>query len=191
MKLFAPFHAAMPLFFTKNTLAFMRAMMYNFCMKIFRYKFTRLMYIFIAVAMVFGAAVFAITLWQVIDFGLEHSAIQAATIVRYVLQFFVSVSLFVIALLFFTSSYYAVDGKKLKTSLGFLKSSYNIEKIDTVLLDRTTGKLSVMFEDESCINVVIESEKYEQFVQSILDVKPSIEYSIKSKTSTEDDDKKA
>lgn len=177
--------------FTENTLDFTRAMLYNLHMKIFRYKFTKLMYAFIAVAMAFGIAVFAITLWQVIDFGLEHSAIQAATIVRYVLQFFVSVSLFVIALLFFTSSYYAIDGKKLKTSLGFLKSGYEIDKIDTVLLDRTTDKLSVIFEDDSCINVVIDSDRYDKFVQSILDVKPSIEYSIKSKTSTEDDDKKA
>ncbi len=177
--------------FTENTLDFTRAMLYNLHMKIFRYKFTKLMYAFITVAMAFGIAVFAITLWQVIDFGLEHSAIQAATIVRYVLQFFVSVSLFVIALLFFTSSYYAIDGKKLKTSLGFLKSGYEIDKIDTVLLDRTTDKLSVIFEDDSCINVVIDSDRYDKFVQSILDVKPSIEYSIKSKTSTEDDDKKA
>ena len=165
-------------------------MVYNSAMRIFKYKFTRAIRIIIIVMLAIGVTAFGITLWQTIAYGLEHSAVKAFTIAKYVLSFIVSVALTVISVLFITSSYYAIDGKQLEMSFSFLKSKYNIDDIDAIILDRTADKLSIVFENESCLNVVIKPEQYSDFVQAVLNVKPSIEYSIKSKTSTGDDEEK-
>lgn len=161
-------------------------------MKIFRYKFTKLIYALIGVIHALSVAGFAITLWQVLRYGLESSANPTFTVIRYILMFIVTVALFVILLSLLISSYYAVDGKTkmIITSFGFIKSRYEIAKIDAVTLDRTTNKLTVTFEDGHFIVIVVKDEWYEDFVQAILDVNPRIEYSIKSKTSTGEDDEK-
>ena len=181
-----------PPFWRKITLIFAAALLYNHGMKIFKYKFTKLIYALIGVILVLSVAGFAITLWQVIDFGID-TANPTFTIIRYILMFIVTIALIVILISLLISSYYAVDAKSktIKTSFGFIKSSYDIKTIDTVMLDRTTNKLTVVFEDEHFIVIVVKEEWYEDFVQAILDVNPKIEYTIKSKTSTNDDEKNA
>ena len=159
-------------------------------MKVFKLKFTRTIYIILGFVLAVGAAVFALTLWQVIDFGLRHSAMPAFTIVKYVLMFFVSVALIVIGVLFLTRSFFAVDGKKIKLSFAALPTTYNAEDIDAVVLDRATDRLSIVFKDEKCIFVTISPEKYTDFVQAVLEANPAIEYSIQSKTSTGENVKK-
>lgn len=161
-------------------------------MKTFKYKFTKLIYALIGVGMAASVVVFAITLWQVIEFGLESSAVPTFTIIRYALMFIVSVALFAILLSLLISSYYEVDKKNkvIKTSFGFIKSRYDIENIDAVTLDRKTNKLTVVFKDEKFIVIVVKEEWYEEFVQAILDINPRIEYSINSKTSTGEDNEK-
>lgn len=173
-----------------NTVAKRAKLVYNRAMKVFKLKFTRTIYIILGFVLAVGAAVFALTLWQVIDFGLRHSAMPAFTIVKYVLMFFVSVALIVIGVLFLTRSFFAVDGKKIKLSFAALPTTYNAEDIDAVVLDRATDRLSIVFKDEKCIFVTISPEKYTDFVQAVLEANPAIEYSIQSKTSTGEDEKK-
>ena len=108
-------------------LPFAPSLVYNSAMKIFKYKFTRLIYILIAVILALSVAGFAITLWQVIDFGLD-TANPTFTVIRYILMFIVTVALFVILISLLISSYYAVDekSKSIITSFGFIKSRYDI-----------------------------------------------------------------
>ncbi|HIU61914.1 MAG TPA: hypothetical protein IAB69_04630 [Candidatus Coproplasma excrementigallinarum] len=159
-------------------------------METFKYRFSALMYVLIAIIGAVGVVVLAITLYQVIAFGMELSAVQALTITRYVLGFVVSAILITLAITFLANSGYSVKGKKLITRLGILVSSYDVYKIDTILSDRTTGKLFVIFENDDSINIVIAQNQYEDFVQAVLNANPRIEYSIKSKTSSGEDDKK-
>ena len=172
-------------------LPFAPSLVYNSAMKIFKYKFTRLIYILIAVILALSVAGFAITLWQVIDFGLD-TANPTFTVIRYILMFIVTVALFVILISLLISSYYAVDekSKSIITSFGFIKSRYDIENIDAVTLERKTNKLTVVFKDEKFIVIVVKEDWYEEFVQATLDITPRIEYSINSKTSTGEDNEK-
>lgn len=178
-------------FYRKITLLFALIVLYNLSMKVFKYKFTKLIYALIGVILALSVAGFGITLWQVIDFGLD-TANPTFTVIRYILMFFVTVALFIILLSLLISSYYSVDGKTktITTSFGFIKSRYDIENIDVITLDRTTNKLTVVFKDEKFIVIVVKEEWYERFVQAILDVNPRIEYSIQSKTSTGEDNEK-
>ncbi len=165
--------------------------MYNSYMKLFRYKFSRAIFILIAIMFALGVTAFIITLWLTIKYGLDHTAIEAFTIAKYVLLFFVSVSLIIISILLVTRSCYIVGNGKLKMCFAAIPSTYSAKDIDTIINDRTTDRLSVVFANDTSINVVIKNELYNDFVQAVLKENPKVEYSIRSKTSTEDDDKKA
>ena len=155
---------------------------YNHRMKIFKYKFTKLIYALIALGMVACVAGFAVTLWQCITQGTGMTNIPTFTIIRYILMFFVTVVLFAILLSLLISSYYAVDKECIKTKFGFITSKYEIKDVDVITLDRNTNKLTVTFKNESFIVIVVKEQWYDEFVQAILDAKPAIEYSIISKT---------
>ncbi len=164
--------------------------MYNAAMKVFKIKFGRSVYITLGFVFAVGAAVFALTLWQVIDFGLRHSAMPGFTVAKYVLMFFVAAALITIGVLLLTRSFFAIDGKKIKLSFAALPTVYDADDVDVVVLDRVTNRLSIVFKDEKCINVAINAEKYNDFVQAVLDANPAIEYSIQSKTGTGEDENK-
>lgn len=175
------------IFARRNFVAICPAAVYNHHMKIFKYKFTKLIYLLIVLGMVACVAGFAVTLWQCLTQGTGMTNIPALTIIRYILMFFVTVVLFVILLSLLISSYYAVDKEHIKTKFGFITSKYNINDIDVITLDRNTNKLTVTFKDESFIVIVVKEEWYNDFVQAILDAKPAIEYSIISKTGEKSD----
>ncbi len=163
--------------------------MYNFFMKVFKYRFSRLVLSLIIICLALCAAAFAVNLWQIIKDVAEQTPMDTFRILRYIVMSIVTVVLFAILISLLISSRYVVDGTTLKTCFGFIASKYDITRIDSILLDRKTNKLSAVFKDETFIVIVVRPEWYSDFVQAILDVNPSIEYSINSMTS-EDGDKK-
>ena len=161
-------------------------------MKIFKYKFTRLITILIYVGMLLAVVAFGLTTYFVAVNDLAATANPVYDIIGHVLMFAVSVAIFAILLSLLLASYYAVDTEKkiFKTSFGIIKSKYDVMKIDTVLLDRTTNKLSVYFENETFITIVVKQEWYGDFVDALLKANPKIDYSIRSKENTPDDENK-
>lgn len=161
-------------------------------MKIFQYKFSRATIAAICAGLAASAAGFGVTLYQVIRYGIEASMNPAYTVIQYVLMFAVSVALAVILISLLVSSYYAIDGEKKRmiTCFGLVKSKYDVGLMDTVVLDRNTDKLSVTFEDSTFIVIVVKEEWYEDFVDELLKVNPSIEFSIKTEEPTDKKGKK-
>ncbi|MCD7729103.1 MAG: PH domain-containing protein [Clostridia bacterium] len=158
-------------------------------MKVFKYKFTKLIIALIYVCLALCAVGFAVNLYQVLTVGLSQSAIVAFTIIRYVLMFFVTVALAVILISLLLHSNYTVKGKEFCTNFGFIKSKYNIDDITEITLDRKTDKLCVTFKNETFMMIVVKPEWYEDFIQALMEANPDIEYYINSVTG-EDDDKK-
>lgn len=156
-------------------------------MKIFKYKFTRLTLIFIYAGIALAAVAFGITLFNVCTGSYLDSANIVYPAIGYAAMFLVSVLLFVILISLIISSYYSVEGKTLKTSFGIIKSKFDIEKIDRIVLDRQTDKLAVHFDDTTFIMIVVKPEWYEDFISEIIKANPKIEYSINSKINSPDD----
>lgn len=153
-------------------------------MKKFNFKFSKTILVFIYIGIALAVVAFGVNTYYIIAHGVGTED-KVYPIVRYVLMYFVSALLFVVLVSLKIASYYTVDEKYLKTSFGVIKSKYEIAKIETILLDRTNNKLSVYFEDKSFIVIVVKDEWYEDFTDEILKVNPKIEFSIKSKDSTE------
>lgn len=159
-------------------------------MKNYKYKFTKLMTAFIWIGIALSVGAFALNTYFVFADGIDSAANAFYPILRYVLMYFVSVAAFVLLLSLILSSHYQISDKKFKTSFGIIKSSYDIEKIQSVVLDRKTKKLSVYFDDNNFIVIVVKEEWYEDFIEELLKVNRNIEYTINSKENDIDEEKK-
>ncbi|MDE7084069.1 MAG: hypothetical protein K2N50_00875 [Clostridia bacterium] len=149
-------------------------------MKTFKYKFTRLIKALMIVAMVLCVLGFAINLFYCITNGTKHAADPVYPVMQYTLMFFVTVVLFALLLSIMLQSAYIIDGKYFKTQFGFIVSKYDVEKIDGILLDRKTNKLTVNFSGGEFIVIVVKQEWYDEFITALLEANPKIEYTVNS-----------
>lgn len=156
-------------------------------MKIFKYKFTRLLKALMVLGMVLCGVGFGVNLFYCITNGASHAADPVYPIMQYVLMFFVTVVLFVLLLSIMVRSAYVIDGKVFKTRFGFIVSKYDVEKIENITLDRKTNKLTVTFKSGEFIVIVVKQEWYEEFITALLLANPNIKYDI---ISIENEDKK-
>lgn len=159
-------------------------------MKVFKFKFTKITLVFIYIGLALAAAAFAVNTYFVLAEGLGDAVNSIYPILRYTLMYLVSVLLSVVLLSILFSSYYSIDGNKLKTSFGIIKSKYDIDKITGVILDRKPNKLSVYFEDGTFITIAVKEEWYGDFTDALLKANPKIEFSIKSKENDIDENDK-
>ncbi|MBO5327777.1 MAG: hypothetical protein J6B04_01235 [Clostridia bacterium] len=149
-------------------------------MKIFEYKFSKLIKGLIFAGFAVCAAAFGFTLYQIIKYGVGDAAEPSYTIIQYALSIIFSVGLTVLLISILKRSYYAVDGNKFITCFGIIKSTYDIDKIERIELDRKTDKLSVYFKDEQYIIIVVKPEWNERFVDALLEANGNIEFDIKT-----------
>ncbi len=161
-------------------------------MKTFKYKFTTTTLVFIYLGLVLSVAGVALNTYNILAERVWLYANNSLPVIRYALVYFISVALAVILVSLLLSSYYSVDEKYFKTSFGIIKSSYDVKTIKVINLDRATNKLSVYFDEDKFIVVVVKKEWHDEFIEALLKVNPEIEFSIQSKESDgSDDDKKA
>ena len=163
-------------------------------MKVFKYKFSKLTYALICVGIALCVIGIGINIFTIITSDIASSANMVYPIIQYTLMFLIPIVLLVILISLLISSYYSVDGNTLKTSFGIIKSKYDIKSIQTIALDRTTNKLTVFFDNSSFIVIVVKEDWYEDFTDALLKANRTIEFTIKSKESTngkdDNDDKK-
>lgn len=158
-------------------------------MKVFKYKFTRLTTIFIYVGIVLCVIGIGLNIFSLLTSDPFSVANILYPILQYSLMFLIPLVLLVILISLLFSSYYSIDGKILKTSFGIIKSKYNINDIETIMLDRTTDKLTVFFKNNSFIVIVVKNDWYDEFIDALCKANNDIDFSIKSKEPDNKDDK--
>lgn len=157
-------------------------------MKTFKYKFTTATLVFIYLGLALSIAGIALNTFNIFNERVWLYANNSFDIIRYVLVYFVSVALAVILISLLISSYYSIDEKHFKTSFGIIKSSYDVKTIKLVNLDRASNKLSVYFEEDKYLVVVVKKEWHNEFIDTLLKFNPEIEFSIQSKENNIDND---
>ncbi|MDE7181457.1 MAG: hypothetical protein K2O41_00310 [Clostridia bacterium] len=156
-------------------------------MKRFKYKFSKLVTVLIYVSIALCFVGTGINIYSIARGDIKSAANPVYPIIQYVLMFLIPAVLLVLLISLLISSYYSVDDKCFRTSFGIIKSRYEISEIETVMLDRTTNKLTVYFKNNSFIVVVVREEWYNEFIDALCSANKSIEFSIKSKESGGDD----
>lgn len=160
-------------------------------MKVFKYKFSKLIIslIYIGIALCFIGL--GINIYTIISSDIGESANIVYPIIQYSLMFLIPIVLLVLLISLIFSSYYSIDDKILKTSFGIIKSKYDLKDVQSIVLDRTTNKLSVYLNGNTFFVIVVKEEWYEDFIDTICKANPQIEYTINSKENNIDkDDKK-
>ena len=158
-------------------------------MKTYKYRFTKVMTAFIWAGMVLALAAFAVNTYLIFTEDIASAANLFYPILRYTLMYLVSTVAFLLLLSILLSSYYSISGTTFKTSFGIIKSKYDISKIENIVLDRKTNKLSIYFDENNFIVVVVKEEWYEKFIDDLLQANPNIEYTIASKENDLDEKK--
>lgn len=158
-------------------------------MKIFKYKFTKLTISLIYIGIVLCLVGIGINIYSVSTSNIDEAAKIIYPIIQYALLFLIPAVLLVLLISLILSSHYSIDGKTLKTSFGLIKSKYDIQNIQTVMLDRTSNKLFVYLTNNVLLTIVVKEELYEEFIDTLCKINPQIEYSIRSKDDTDKVDK--
>ncbi len=158
-------------------------------MKTFRYKFSRLMTILIIVSLVLCAFGFGLNLYNLLKYGTSTSTNEFYAYLQYGLMFFATTALAIILISLLINSHYGVNDRYFYTSFGFIKSKYDIKTIENIILDRKTNKLTITFEDNSYVIIVVKDEWYEEFVDCILKANPDITFAIDTEVPDPDEKK--
>ena len=159
-------------------------------MKVFKYKFTKVTTILIYAGIFLCALGVGLNIFSIVTSDLSSSANIVYPVIQYTLMFLIPLVLAVILVSLLVSSYYSIDEKWLKTSFGVIKSKYDLKDIKTLLLDRTTNKLSVYFNNESFIVIVVKEDWYDDFIDALCSANDKIEFTINSKENKKDDEEK-
>ncbi len=141
--------------------------------KIFKFKFTPLMWTLAAVALALCVMGVGLSVWRIAKEGIhEFNDVLKS-------PFLILICLFAIAIItaLMLRSRYIVRENELVLQLGFIKNSYPIEKITSLLLDTDTHKLTVYMGEEFFV-VNTNPEQNNDFVQAIREVKPEVEFSF-------------
>ncbi len=155
-------------------------------MQKFKFKFTKTTKILIYIGLALAVAALITNTCFICFENFSEAPSPVFLIIRYSVMYFTAALLIVILLSLLTSSFYAIDENKLKMNFGIIKSKYDINTIQTVLLDRKANKLYVYFSEDNFILISVNEEWYEKFTDALLAVNRTIEFSIQSK---EKDDK--
>lgn len=156
-------------------------------MKKFRYNFPKLTLILIIAGLAACIAGFTVNLYVCITQGVTWAVNPYIPLATYILMYLVIIAAGVLLAGMLVFSYYRVDKNSVTTCFGLIRSSYDVSKIDTIVLDRETDKLLVYMEDESYIIIAIKSSQYQDFVQAVIDANPVVGYAIQSVENTPDD----
>ncbi len=156
-------------------------------MKKFKYKFTKLTLSLIYAGIALCFAGLGINIFRIINDNIEEAANIIYPIIQYTLFFLIPVILLVLLISLLLASYYSIDENTLKTSFGIIKSKYDVKDIKSVILDRTTNKLSVGMSNGTLFMIVVNEEWYQDFIDALCRTNPLIEYSINSKENNGDD----
>ncbi|MDE6597552.1 MAG: hypothetical protein K2K60_02825 [Clostridia bacterium] len=158
-------------------------------MKVFKYKFSKLTHALIYAGIALCVVGLGVNIYTVIVSDIKSAANPVYPIIQYVLMFLIPAVLLVLLISLLVSSYYSIEGQTFKTSFGLIKSKYDISKIQNIILDRTTNKLTVYFDSNTYIVVVVKEEWYNEFIDALTKANSKIEYTINSKESDGTDDK--
>ncbi len=142
----------------------------------YKYKFSKWFYV-IAVAgylvsvgcIVLNVIRFLANFSKNIDIGLTGYMSLGFAVV-------LSIAFIVLVTCALIKSEYKIYEDKIMLKWGIIKNPVNLNEVNQIRLNTKTQKLELVFEDESYFTIVIDSGKYQNFVDDLKAVKPKLEY---------------
>lgn len=147
--------------------------------KRYPFKFSATLIVLFSLGLLLCIAGFGLTLWRFLGF-LESNIDSVYGWMQHILLFLVSVLLAVLIIAMLIRSQYLVTEKEIILQFGLIRTKYKIAQIFSVHLFKGLNKLVVYFDEfhTKYAVIVVKSVWYDDFVQALLERKPSIEFSF-------------
>lgn len=158
----------------------------------FKYRFSAAFIAVFCVGLLLSAAGFGINTWHFTGFIQSGDLSSVYEWLKYILLYLASGFLAVLIVSMLIRSEYVVTDKELVTKFGFIRSRYEIKKINSVCLMRPDNKLTVYFDDfkTKYIVVAVRDVWYDEFMKALLARNDKIECSISGEEKPPKKDKK-
>lgn len=148
--------------------------------KRYPFQFTPAMLVAFGLALCLCAACFGLTTWRFVGFLQSDNLSSVYEWIQYAILFFVSIlfSLLVTAMLI--RSQYVITDTQIILQFGLIKTKYDIKSIYSVHLFQGSNKLAVYFDDyhTKFTNIVVNKSWYDDFIKTLLERKPKIEFTF-------------
>lgn len=133
----------------------------------YKYKFTNLMVVLLALGMVVALACIGFNsfrFFKMILNGLMPSVYNYLTIILIAL---LSLAFIVIVISMLISSHYEIKNELLILRFGVIKTIYSIGDFKEIKFYKNQKKLFLVFKDDNLISINIYSELYEKFIEDV------------------------
>ncbi|MCD8201807.1 MAG: PH domain-containing protein [Clostridia bacterium] len=151
-------------------------------MRTFKYEFSKLIKALIIIGIILCVAGFVLVFVQV--FRTIYGSLPVPStyeIIGQVIMFFVTIFLGILLVWLLVGSSYTVDKEYIITKFGFIKSKFKIADIVMIRVDRNTDRLSVQFNNDTYMIIVVNSFWHDDFVNAVMAANRNIQYVIESK----------
>ncbi len=142
----------------------------------FKYKYKNYMYLIFALIYVLAVVCFVWNLYRLIVSLDNPVQMTAYEYIRIALCLVLPIAFVAFVTSAIISSYYLISEKQIKVAFGFLSDKYKISEVSSLVKNIRTNRLTMVFDDESTLNVVIEPAKFDDFCSEIMKHNRNISY---------------
>ena len=149
--------------------------------KRYPFQFTTVVRLLIILGLILLAAGFGLTLWRFMHF-IKDDISSIYDWMKYIILFFMSILLAVLASSILIRSQYLLTGTHLILQFGFIKQKFAYKDIYSIHLFKGLRKLAVYFDDfkTKYIIIVVKEEWYDDFIKTLTERKPGLGFSFSS-----------
>ncbi len=148
----------------------------------FKYKYKPHIYAVFIIVYVLAAACFVWNLIRLVNSLSSGIALDVYDYISVCLCLLLPIAFAAFETAALVSSYYSVTDKNLTVKFGFLADKYQISDVDSLVKNVKTDRLTIVFKDESELNVVIDKKDFDDFSAEILKLNKSASYEQTSTT---------
>lgn len=133
----------------------------------YKYKFTNLMVVLLALGMVVALACIGFNsfrFFKMILNGLEPSIYHYLT---FIITITLSLLYIIIEVSMLISSYYLIGDKKVLLRFGIIKLSYDLSEFKEIKYYKNQNKVHLIFKDDNLFSINIDIENQEKFIEEI------------------------
>lgn len=141
--------------------------------KYFKYQLSKKMILLAVLALLLSVVGIGLSVYRIVKNGvIEFSDVLKSPLLILVCLFCIAV---VVSIL--VKSQYVIDKKNYTTQFGFIKSSFAIKDITSIVLDTATSKLTVYVGEQYSV-LSLSPEWNNDFIQALREVNPNIDFSF-------------
>ena len=142
----------------------------------FKDKYKNYMYLIFELISVLAAVCFGWNLYRLIVSLDNPVQMTAYEYIRIALCLVLPIAFAAFVTSAIISSYYLISEKYIKVAFGFLSDKYKTSEVSSLVKNIRTNRLTIVFTDESTLNVVIEPAKFDDFCSEIMKQNRNVSY---------------